>query len=547
MTRRSRRLLAAMAAVAAAAPALALGLPSPARAAQLDAFSVAGSGAGVRVTVRTGYSFVVEPDAMLPRAAASIAADTVQALASPLDPGDSVDALPGLGVPTAEGDVEYSTVNGCCPAPLPALPLPSPPPQFGQAVNPLITTYVAPWNPQLTATYEHAQVTYPNPQKPGAQQAGFPVGSNDGAPPDFTDLLGLLSAQSSLGKVSAGPGQGVADAGAGSAVSVPALGLRVGRISSHVDVHGDATGTVSNVSVTLHDVDLGQPSLPGVSLPQTPAGTSLLHIGALVVQATTQRSAAAAHATSTSSFEATGVTVAGQGARLDQNGLSVNGSPSPLNAVAEQLVAALNGASPNGCVVQPPINLPGLGSFTSQPSLHLDPPAVREQLGHGGNEDTVEVNGPTLCIATSAPVPGSNGFAATPTVYAITLGSLSSNAYGVSFPFDAGGSSFSPTLTDTGNGALGAAAGVDTSTTVTTPGGVSPGGAPSGPPSQAAPGRVLDAVLSGGILDKPTVVAVAVLAEIALLGTLWSSWLAARGARRHADGGDSPTTRMDLI
>lgn len=549
MTRRSRRLVAAMAVVAAAAPLAALGLPSAARADSLDAFAVGGSGAGVRVTVRTGYSFVVEPDAMLPRAAASIQADTVQALASPLDPGDSVDALPGLGVPTAEGDIEYSTVNGCCPAPLPALPLPSPPPQLGQAVNPLITTYVAPWNPQLTATYEHAQVTYPDPSHPGSRSAGFPVGSSGPVPPDFTDLLGLLSAQSSLGSVSAGPGAGVADAGAGSAVSVPALGLHVGRISSHVDVHGDATGTVSNVAVTLHDVDLGRPSLPGVALPPTPAGTSLLHIGLLVVSATTQRSAGAAHATSKSSFEATGVSVAGQSARLDQNGLSLDGSPQPaLNGAVQQLVAALNGTSPDGCVVQPPLNLPRLGSITSQPSLHVDPPAVREQPGHNGNEDTVDVNGPTLCIATSAPVPGSNGFAATPTIYSITLGSVSSSAYGVSFPPDSGGSLFSPTLTDTGNGPLGAAAGIDTGTSVTNPGsaGATPGGAPVAPPP-ASPQRVLSAVLTGGILSRGAVATVAVFAELALLGTLWSSWLAARGARRRGVLDDSPTTRMDLI
>ncbi|HZS13732.1 MAG TPA: hypothetical protein VFC09_03950 [Candidatus Dormibacteraeota bacterium] len=546
MTRRNRRLVTAMVAVAAAAPLAALGLPDAARAASLDAFSAAGSGAGVRVVVQSGYSFVVEPDAMLPRAAASIEADTVQALASPLDPGDSVDSLPGLGVPTAEGDVEYSTVNGCCPAPLPALPLPPPPPQLGQTVNPLITTYVAPWNPQLTTPYEHAQVTYPDPTRPGAQQAGFPVGSSGPVPPDFTDLLGLLSAQSSLGSVSASQGAGVADAGAGSAVSVPAMGLHIGRVSSHVDVHGDATGTVSNVVVTLHDVDLGQPSIPGITVPATPGGTALLHIGVLVVSATAQRTAAAAHAVSHSSFEASGVTVAGQAARLDQNGLSVEGSPSPLDAAAQQVIAALNSTSP-GCTVQTPVNVPGLGSITSQPSLHVDTPSIRDQLTHNGNEDSVDVNGPTLCIASSVPVPGSNGFAATPTIYSITLGSVSSSAYGVSFPSDGGSVTFSPTLSDTSGSVPGGAAGIDT-TTVTNPG-TGGSGAGSGPPAPVPShpaGHTLFAVLTGGILSRRVVVTVAVLAELALLGTLWSSWLLSRGARRRGLD-DSPTTRMDLI
>src|SRR5581483_1374973 len=241
----------------------------------------------------------------------------------------------------AEGDIEQSTTNGCCPAPLPNLPLPTPPPQFGGTVNPLIPPYVAPWNPLLTAPYEHAQATYPNPASSGPQQAAFPPGSGGPVPPDFTDLAGLLTARSSTGTASAGPGSGVADAGVGSAVSVPALSLSVGRISSHVDVHGNAAGSVSNVTVTLHDVDLGVPALPGVTLPPPPTGTSLLHIGLLVVQATTQRSAGAAHATAKTSFEASGVTVAGHGARLDQNGLSLDGTPSPLNPVAQQVVAAL--------------------------------------------------------------------------------------------------------------------------------------------------------------------------------------------------------------
>ncbi|HXA30202.1 MAG TPA: hypothetical protein VN193_15805 [Candidatus Angelobacter sp.] len=542
MTRRSRRLLAAAAAVAALAPLAALGLPQPTQAASLDAFAVRGTGAGVRVTVQTGYSFVVEPDAMLPRADASIQADTVHAVASPLDPGDSVDALPGLGVPTAEQDIEWSASNGCCPAPFPtSLPLPPPPPQFGQAVGSAITTYVAPYNPLLTAPYEHAQATYPNGTSSSAQRAGFPPGTGDGVPPDFDDLNGVISAHSSTGTVLAEQGHGNARAGVGSAISVPALGLRVGRIDAQVDVRGGASGAVSQVTTTLHDVDLGTPSLPGVSLPSPPTGTSVLHIGLLVLTATTQRPAGADRATSQTSLEASGVTVAGVAARFDQNGLSLQGSPSPLNAVAQQIVGALN--SPQ-CTPTPPISLPGLGSTTSTPSLRIGPPTLQDQVAHGGNEDTVGMTGPTLCIATTAPIPGSGGLAATPTIYTVTLGNLSSSAYGVSLPAGSSNLAFAPTVSDTGGASSVNAAGIDTgaATTTTTAPTVAP------PPSTAPPppaGRSLFATLTGGILSRRVVVLVALLAEAALLGTLWTSWLASRRPRPQPD--ESPTTRMDLL
>jgi hypothetical protein len=334
-------------------------------------------------------------------------------------------------------------------------------------------------------------------------------------------------------------------------VSVPALGLSVGRISSHVDVHGDATGTVSNVTVTLHDVDLGTPAIPGVAFPTAATGTSVLHIGALVVTATTQRAAGAAHATARSSFEASGVTVAGQGARLDQNGLSLAGTPSLFNptaatlwAQAQQVVTALN-ARFAGCAAQPPVELPGAGSVTSQPSIALEPPSVKEQPSHNGNEDTVDVSGPTLCIVSGVPIPGSNGFAVTPTVYTITLGSVSSSAYGISFPAD-DTTAFSPALNDNGGSGVGVGAGVDTTTTVTQPGGVSGGGSTPAPTAAHPTTRPLYAVLTGGILSKRVVVTVAVVAELALLGTLWASWLAARSARRRVPD-DSPATRMDLV
>jgi len=543
MSRRTRRVLAAAAMATAAAPIVALALPEPVQGASLDVFAVHGTGAGVRVTIQTGYSFVVEPDAMLPRADAVIQADQVQALASPLDPGDSVDALPGLGVPIAEQDVQWSAYNGCCPEPFPTtLPLPPPPQQFGQAVGTAVTQFVAPWNPTLTVPYEHARAVYPNGNSTAPQQAGFPYGTSDGVPPDFDDLNGLLSAHSSTGKALAEQGHGNARAGVGSAVSVPALGLHVGRIDSQVDVRGDATGATSVVTTTLHDIDLGTPSVPGVSLPALPTGASLLHIGTVVLTATTQRSAGAGRAVSHTGMEISGVTVAGVAARYDQNGLSLQGSPSPLNSVAESIVNALN--SPQ-CAPAAPVSLPGLGSVTSPPTFRVGPPTLQDQVTHNGNEATVAMTGPTLCVAGSIPIPGSNGLAVTPTVYTITLGDVSSAAYGVSLPSDTSAPQFVPVLPDTGTTTTVGPPGVDTSTTITNP---TTASAPASAAPAPAPSRPqgLFATLTGGILSRRVVVTVAVLAETALLGTLWASWLLARGARRRALA-ESPRGRMDLI
>jgi len=157
----------------------------------------------------------------------------------------------------------------------------------------------------------------------------------------------------------------------------------------------------------------------------------------------------------------------------------------------------------------------------------------------------VAMNGPTLCIATTVPIAGSNGLAVTPTIYTVTLGSLSSAAYGVSFGGDSAGSTFSPNLTDTGTTPVNPA-GIDTTTVTGGASASAPGAAPPPAPSSHPAARGLFATLTGGILSRRVVVTVALLAEMALLGTLWASWLLARSARRRAVD-DSPTTRMDLI
>jgi len=151
----------------------------------------------------------------------------------------------------------------------------------------------------------------------------------------------------------------------------------------------------------------------------------------------------------------------------------------------------------------------------------------------------VAMDGPTLCLATTAPIPGSGGVAATPTVYRITLGSVASSAYGVSLP-QAGALNlqFPPTLSTTSGGIPGSV----TSTTIDNAGsgstsGTAQGGAPSGL-------RGLLARLTGGILSPQVVVTVATLAEIALLATLWISY---RLATAPPPGDASPASRLDLV
>jgi len=552
---RVRRLLAAMALAIAAAPAAWLAVPREASAtAPLDVYAVKAGGAALRITVQTGYSFVVEPDAMIPRAAATIEADRVDALASPLDPGDSVDALPGLGVPTAEQDIKQGAATpfpGQIPAQSPldlAVPTPlagaTPPPQFSGAVDSAVDTFAAIFNPTLTAPYERAQASYPNPGSSGPQRATFPPGSSDNVPPDFPDLFGLASAHSSSGSATAAPGRGVADAGVGSAVTVPALGLSIGRTSSHVEVSGDTGPAIAMVVTTLHDVDLRVPAPPGgIALPvPLPVGTTLLHIGALTLTAVTERAPGAATAVSHTSMAVSDLTVLGHSARIDQNGISLDGSPSALNGPIGQLIGALGSRQ---CTPNPPIGVPNGPSLpASQPVLTIGPPVVQDQLSHAGNERTVAMTGLTLCLAAIAPVPNASSqpLSPTPTVYTITLGNATSSAYGISLPQETGLSigGLPPSLPESGV----LPGGVDTTTTTTggTPG--TPAGAtPAIGGSRGGSGSLL-ARLTGGILSPQVVVTVATLAELALLGTLWLSYRLAAAPRRDDP---SPGSRMDLI
>ena len=552
---RTRRLLAATALLVAAAPgALLLTGGRAAAANSIDVYAVKGAGTAVRVTVQTGYSFVVEPDAMIPRATAAIEADQVIAVASPLDPGDGVDTLPGLGMPVAEGDIENGAAT---PNPLPGpLAGSTPPSQFTQAVDAIVSTFATTFNPTLTVPYEHAEATYPNPSGAQQERAVFPPPgpSQSNVPPqlpeiqDFGDPLGLVSVHSSLGSALAAAGKGIADAGTGSAIAIPALGLSIARVSSHVEMHGGNGGSAtSSVVTSLQGIDIALPSsLPStplpLPLPSSPsAGAApLLHIGSLVLTATTERAPGAAHATSHTSLQASGVTVAGVSARLDQNGITLNGASSPLNGPLQQLV---NTVSSPECAPNPPVSVPNGPSLpASPPVLTIGLPTLTDQLTHHGNERSVSMTGPTLCLATIAPVPNTSGAPSpTPTIYTVTLGDVTSSAYGVSLPADTVATTLLPPMPETGpldtSGNSTSDTVIDNSTTATQP----PPGAPAGSPRSGF-GRLL-ATLTGGILSPQVVVSVASLAELALLVTLWLSYRMAIGRR----AGDDAASRLDLV
>jgi hypothetical protein len=406
-----------------------------------------------------------------------------------------------------------------------------------------VGTFASIFNPTLTAPYMNASAQYPNPTSSGPQRATYPPGSGDNVPPDFPDLLGLITAHSSSGSASAAPGSGMADAGVGSAVTIPALGLSIGRASSHVEVSGNTGPAISRVVTTLHDIDLRVPAPPGgVALPiPLSAGSELLHIGTLVLTATTERSPGAAQATSQSQLEASGVSVLGQSARLDQNGLTVLGSPSALNGPIRQLIQQLS--SPK-CTPNPPIGVPNGPSLpASQPVFTIGPPVLRNQLTHGGNERSVAMSGLTICMATIVPVPNasSNPVSPTPTIYTITLGNLDSSAYGIALPSDtSSGGTFVPVLPETGV----VPGGTDTTTTITTPGSPGSNGAGAGGGNAGGSQQGLVAVLTGGILSPRVVVTMASLAELALLVTLWLSYRRARSLRALDAAAESP---MDLV
>ena len=404
---------------AGAAPLLTLALLSPgvARAASspstssFDAANLTGGCAALEVTVATGYSFVVQPDIQIPRAASTVEEGHSDALASPVDPGDSVDALAGLGIPEAEGYI----VNGYPGAPSPFAgqglgKLPPPLDSVGQ------TLLHNPFNPALTYPYEHAEAGYPNATKPGPQTATYLGGPNASA----ADPSGAFTVNAGSATATAGDGFASSDGGAGTAatattpavpslVSIPALGVSAGRVQAHSEAHVLPGKVTHDATCTLHDVEIAVP------------GAAAIHVGAVTAAVHTERSLNASRATATENIEFSGVTVNGQGATLDQNGLTVGGHkvtslPQPTTAPTPPPLLPQPSNVPVS-TAPPIVSVSGTTVTTKQPT---------------DDEVSVSATGATVTIKSATPLPNGvppTGVSSTPTVYTLNIASLSSESY----------------------------------------------------------------------------------------------------------------------
>ena len=350
-----------------------------------DAANLKGSCAAVELTVKTGYSFVVEPDVLVPRAGTAVQEGASEAIASPADPGDSVDGLAGLGLPEASGYI----VNG----------YPGAPPPFagqgpGQAPPPLNsvgqTLVQNPFNKALTYPYEHADAGYPNAQSPGTQTATLAGTPNA----TFADPSGLFSLNGATAKAVAGDGVAVADSGAGAAAagatpavpagvgSIAALGVSVGRVSAHSEAHVLANKVTEDAVCTLNNVEVAVP------------GSAPVHIGAVVATVHAERALGAPRAIASEKIEFSGVTVNGQGATLDQNGLRVGGQTLTTLPASTTTPTAPAGLLPPSAgpvpLTSPTVSFAGTEVAQKQPSA---------------DEAIIAATGATVTINSVTPIP----------------------------------------------------------------------------------------------------------------------------------------------
>jgi len=374
-----------------------------------DAANLKGGCAALELTVKTGYSFVVEPDVLIPRAETAVQEGASDAVASPADPGDSVDGLAALGIPQAEGYI----VNGYpgAPSPFAGQGLGKLPPPLNSVGTTLVTN---PFNQALTYPYEHADAGYPNVQSPGTQTATLAGTPNA----TFADPSGLLTVNAATAKSVAGDGMATADSGAGAAVtgappglgSLPALGVSVSRVSAHSEAHVLAGKVTEDATCTLSGVDIAVP------------GAATLHIGAVVATVHAERALGASRAVASESIEFTGVTINGQGATLDQSGLHAGGR------TITKLPAATTPTPPAGLLP------PSAGPVPlSSPSVSVAGSSVTKQQP-SADEAIVAATGATVTITSTTPIPNAvppSGVSVTPTVYTLHIASLAGEAYGL--------------------------------------------------------------------------------------------------------------------
>ena len=476
---------------------------SPFQAANLN-----GTCAAVEMTVATGYQFVVKPDLQLPRATALVEEGTSEAIASPADPGDSVDGLAALGIPEAEGYIDNGYPGA--PSPFAGKGLSTLPHPFDSVGSTLVTN---PFNNTLTYPYEHADAGYPNPERAGDQTQTF------GSAPALTlgDPSGIFTVDGATGTATAGDGSAVADAGAGAAptvatpaspaavTSLPGLGISIGRVSAHSEAHVTATGVTETSTCTLDDVEVDVP------------GVAPLHIGALVATAQAQRTLAGSGASGSEKVEFSGVTVNNQGATLDQNGLTVGGHTTPvLTPVSQTVPIACPAGAP--CVGSPSVAVAGTAVTTRQPN---------------SNEYGVAATGATLTITTAAPIPASitpscatppncsAPLSNTPVRYTIALGNVASEAYGLpAQPVAGGGSSGFAGLASGFASIVGGSLG--SVTPATPPHSTTSGG------SAAQPSTLASVLVTPG--ERSLILGLASVLELLLLAGVARSWL--RGRRR---------------
>ena len=401
---------------AAVAPMLVLPLMSVAADADttspFDAANLKGSCAALELTVTTGYSFIVQPDIQVPRAGTAVVEGESEAIASPADPGDSVDGLAALGIPEAEG---YMT-NGYpgAPPPFAGKGLSTLPPPLNSVGQALVTN---PFNQALTYPYEHADAGYPNAQSSGPQTATL------AGTPNVTagDPSGIFTLDAATASATAGDGTAVADSGLGAATagsvpgvplgvaSLPAFGVSVGRVSAHSEAHVLANEVTEDASCTLDDVEVAVP------------GSAALHIGAVVATVHAQRVIGAPRATALESIEFSGVTLNGQGATLNQDGLSVAGHtittlPTATTPAPPPGLPASAGPVPT---TPPTVSVTGTRVTSTQPTP---------------DEAVIAATGATVTITSTTPVPNAippTGVSATPTVYTLNIASLAGEAYGL--------------------------------------------------------------------------------------------------------------------
>lgn len=367
-----------------------------------DAYIASGDASCLELTVNVaGFSFIVEPDARLPRATSSISEGESGAIAAPADPGDSVDALAGLLVPREEGQIASGIDGGLAQTKIP----------FPADVGNTLLTVANPLNPHLEYPIEHANAAYPDPSSPGDQEATY-LGAPNAS---FTEPSGAISVDGASGDAKAGASYAAADAGAGAATSLAPLGISVGRVSSHASAVVSAGAVSDTVSCTLHDVGIAPPG----------SGHSL-HIGTLIASLQTVRTLTGSGATASHTVQLSDVTLDGKNVAPAGGGGLAFPPGVPTTVTFPQPPACSS-------IVPPCPSVPvSLQSMSWGGTAHAD------SLGANRNEETSTLTVATVTLQTTAPVPSSipptsngNPITSAPTTYTLQLGSLDSSAYGL--------------------------------------------------------------------------------------------------------------------